>query len=122
MNSYTLHGDFDFDPRHEDCEYERPARRSYYSCSDGFCGALDCPRCSPGSYDQDENEEREEQSEAVVKRVTARKARYVGTPREIKPGDRVRIESWFTYKPKGPRTGYHHSYTRIAKGPAWGTN
>ena len=25
-------------------------RRRNLSCTDGFCGAEDCPRCRPGSY------------------------------------------------------------------------
>lgn len=28
----------------------RPRRRTYRSCADGFCGALDCPRCYPESW------------------------------------------------------------------------
>jgi hypothetical protein len=29
---------------------EMKRRRRYLSCTDGFCGAEDCPRCRPGSY------------------------------------------------------------------------
>lgn len=29
---------------------DEPRRRRYISCSDGFCGANDCPRCRPGNF------------------------------------------------------------------------
>lgn len=29
---------------------EQKRRRRNLSCTDGFCGADDCPRCRPGSY------------------------------------------------------------------------
>jgi hypothetical protein len=39
---------------------EMKRRRHNLSCSDGFCGADDCPKCRPGSYvfatEEDENE------------------------------------------------------------------
>ena len=37
----------------------------------------------------------------------------------IRKGDKVMVTSYFTYEKNGPRTGYHHSYTLIAKGPNW---
>jgi len=30
--------------------HEMKRRRRNLSCTDGFCGAEDCPRCRPGSY------------------------------------------------------------------------
>lgn len=31
-------------------EYYEPKRKSYPRCADGFCGATDCPRCSPERF------------------------------------------------------------------------
>lgn len=28
----------------------RPNKSRYTQCSDGFCGAIDCPRCSPERF------------------------------------------------------------------------
>lgn len=105
-----------------DCD-ERPARRRAYRCGGygsyyGHCGATDCETCYPGGSDR-EDEDREEEV-VISKTRTARKARYIGTSLEIRPGDTVRVVSGFSYKPGGPRTAYlPKSYTRIAKGPAW---
>jgi len=53
--------------------------------------------------------------------VIARKGRFEGTRREIKPGDKVTVTSGFTYEKGGPRTGYFRHYVRVGKGPAWNT-
>ena len=102
---------------------ERRMRRSRYSCGGyasytGHCGATDCSTCNPGGGDDEE--EQEEQETTTAKVVTARKARYEGTYREIRPGDRVRVTSGFAYKKDGPRTGYlPKRYHRVACGPNW---
>jgi len=97
--------------------------RSRYSCGGyasytGHCGAYDCSTCYPGGgYDE---EEPEEQEALTSKTVTARKGRYEGTAREIRPGDRVRVTSGFTYVEGGPRTGYlSKGYSRVSCGPNW---
>ena len=73
--------------------------------------------------DYSEDYEREpECSRLLEKVVTARKARNVRavqSPEEIRPGDRVRITSYFTFRPNGPRLRYFHLYERISKGPNW---
>lgn len=110
------HYDYDDAPR---------TRRTHtFNCGgwasyNGPCGAYDCASCYPGGCGS-ENTEPEEQETRTSRTVTARKARYVGTSREIRPGDKVRVTSGFTYEPNGRRTGYlPKRYQRIAKGPAW---
>jgi len=94
-----------------------------YSCSDGFCGAYDCVRCrGEAAYhcEDDEDDEDREEETSRSRIVTARKARFVGMPKhEIRPGDRVRVTSGFTYKVGGPRLRYFRRRARVAKGPAW---
>lgn len=93
-------------------------RRRTYSCTDRMCGALDCDNCYPGGgYDEDEEDEYGEVVTSKI--VTARKARFEGTSQEIRPGDRVQVESGFEYKVDGPRLGYFRRYRRFTKGPAW---
>lgn len=120
--------------RYDDDHYDRFAdeiaeeraarRRPRYRCGGfasyyGPCGATDCDSCYPGGgYDSDDAEP-EEQEKVVSKVVTARKARFVGMFGEIRPGDKVRVTSGFTYQPNGPRTGYFRRYSRVTKGPAW---
>lgn len=105
-----------------DYDYDRPARRNTYRCGGwasyyGPCGATDCESCYPGGCAEDEDREEEATTSRIVK---ARKARYVGTFREIRPGDKVRVTSGFNYQPGGPRTGYlPKDYHRVMKGPAW---
>jgi hypothetical protein len=36
-------------PTWDDCDEPRP-RRPQYRCSDGMCGAPDCPRCHPENF------------------------------------------------------------------------
>jgi hypothetical protein len=112
---------YDLDERDEDLDDLRSHHRGYncggWASFDGPCGALDCVSCHPEGMGEDE--EREEESTPKVRTVTARKARYVGKPNEIRPGDRVRETSWYTYIVGGARTGYFHEYKRLAKGPAW---
>ena len=107
-------------------EYPRKDALHSYDCYggahiDGPCGRPDCVTCGRKEKDEDNEERVEEElaSRVRVRRVTVRKSRFAGTYREIKVGDRVEVRSWFTYEEKGPRTGYSHVYTRIAKGPAW---
>ena len=98
-----------------------PPRRNGGGCGgyanySGHCGALDCCTCHPGGYD----EEPEDQEASTAKIVTARKARPAGPfGRDIRVGDRVLVESGFTFIPEGARTGYFRRYSRISKGPAW---
>lgn len=100
------------EPRHTR-RYNCGGFASYY----GPCGATDCESCYPGGSDEDEDRE---ETMTTSKVVTARKARFVGKPNEIRPGDRVRVTSGFTYKSGGERTGYlRKSYQRLSKGPAW---
>ncbi len=105
---------------------ERRMRRRYscggYASYTGHCGATDCATCYPGSWDQDDDEERIEEA-TTSKVVTARKARPGNTRTEIRPGDRVRVTSGFAYEVDGPRMGYlPKRYTRLAKGPNWNTD
>jgi hypothetical protein len=76
-----------------------------------------CDLCNYYADDVDPDEQ--EQTVETVKYVIARKARKVGTPSEIRPGDRVRVTSGFTYEPNGPRTGYFRHYRMVGRGPAW---
>lgn len=118
------YNDDDYDRFADEIAEERAARRrSRYRCGGfasyyGPCGATDCDSCYPGGgYGSDE--EPEEQEKVVSKLVIARKARFVGLPSEIRPGDKVRVTSGFTYTSNGPRTGYFRRYVRVSKGPAW---
>lgn len=93
---------------------------------DWGCYYRTCDRCgtryhaSEGGCECEDEEE--EESVFTTKIVTARKARFVGRPGEIRKGDTVKVTSGFTYKVGGPRTGYFvPSYTRMVKGPAWAT-
>ena len=51
---YSVNWDFDFNEDHieemRQESYEQRRRVRNLSCTDGFCGAYDCPRCRPGSY------------------------------------------------------------------------
>ena len=51
---YMVNWDFDFNEDHTEEmrqeRYEQRRRVRNLSCTDGFCGADDCPRCRPGSY------------------------------------------------------------------------
>lgn len=38
-------------PRDEDDESRPEKRRKIYRCKDRMCGALDCPTCNPGGYE-----------------------------------------------------------------------
>jgi hypothetical protein len=40
--------------------HEMKRRRRNLSCTDGFCGAEDCPKCRPGSYRFAQDEDGEE--------------------------------------------------------------
>lgn len=114
--------DTTFDRYDDRDEAEYAPRRRRYSCGgfasyNGPCGATDCRSCYPdgGQYEA-ESEAEERTSKVQVKVVTARKARpALG----IKVGDKVRVTSSYTYQVNGPRTGYTHSYVRVAKGPGW---
>ncbi len=90
-----------------------------YASYNGHCGATDCDTCYPGGRDE-EDEDRVEET-TTSKTVIARKARPGNSWRnEIRPGDKVRVTSGFSYTPGGPRLGYlPKTYQRIAKGPAW---
>ena len=37
-------------PRDYSEDYDEPKRKKYLRCADGFCGATDCPRCSPERF------------------------------------------------------------------------
>ena len=118
--------DRDEDYRYDAIEAAESFRsnRGGYRCSDRMCGATDCSHCYPGGCGEEESEDEDDEDTEYLchafKVVTARKARFVGTPREIKSGDRVRVRSGFSYKKGGARTGYlPRWYTRIVKGPAW---
>jgi len=103
-------------------EEQRRRRIRSMACRDGFCGAMDCPTCrgeSAYAYDESEEEEEEQESRRTQRVVTARKARFIGLPQEIRAGDKVSVTSWFSHKDGGARTGYHHWYHRLEKGPAW---
>lgn len=90
-----------------------------YACSDGMCGAVDCVTCrGPGAGDPEPQEQVEDYAR-TERVVTARKARYVGTPGEIRPGDRMRVVSGYGYIVGGPRTGHYRNYYRLERGPAW---
>lgn len=39
-------------------------RKPAGGCSDGFCGAEDCPTCFPNTWDQEREDEPEEEEEA----------------------------------------------------------
>lgn len=107
--------------------YDEPprTRRRRYSCGgfasyNGPCGAEDCESCHPHYGYEDDPEDEEEHDVTTSRVVTARKARYVGTTSEIRPGDRVQVTSGFSYKKNGPRTGYlPKTYKRIFCGPNW---
>ncbi len=91
-------------------------QRNRYRCSDGYCGATDCSRCYPGGCDDEAREE----DTTTSKVVTARKARYAGTASEIRPGDRVRVTTGFSYVVGGPRLKYNpRTYRRVSCGPNW---
>ena len=77
--------------------------------------------CSLPDYEDEDEEQEEAESIPVSKAVTTRRARFEGTSFEIRPGDRVLVRTWFTYKVSGPRLRYHRSYSRLEKGPAWAT-
>ena len=51
---YSVNWDFDFNEDHieemRQERYEQRRRVRNLSCTDGYCGAEDCPRCRPGSY------------------------------------------------------------------------
>jgi len=73
------------------------------------------------AYAEDWPDEEPSESEALTRYVTARKARYVGSPCEVREGDKVLVKSYFTYDEEThKRLAYHHSYSRVAKGSAWG--
>lgn len=56
----------------------------------------------------------------VVRYVADEAGKYIPVRETyIRKGDKVRVESYFTYQRGGARTGYHHSYSLIAKGPNW---
>lgn len=102
----------------QDREYDETPRRRRYSCNgyssySGPCGGYDCESCYPGG--EGEPEELEVSSRRIV---TVRKARYVGTPREVRPGDRAWVYRGFTYTRGGPRS-YFSVWTLLTKGPAW---
>jgi hypothetical protein len=81
----------------------------------GTAGLID-----PPEYDDEVEEDEETTGEtSIVTTVTARKSLYVGASCEIRPGDRVRVTTGFTYEKGGPRTGYFRQSYRVAKGPAW---
>ena len=75
-----------------------------YHASEGGCGCED---------------EKDDQETGYWKRVQARKARLIGTKKEIRPGDTVAVYSGFMYIIDGPRTGYFRNYYRKVKGPNW---
>jgi hypothetical protein len=51
-----LYNDEDYIDEMRQEMHEMRRRRRNLSCSDGYCGADDCPRCRPGSYQFEEEE------------------------------------------------------------------
>jgi hypothetical protein len=49
-----LYNDEDYIDEMRQEMHEMRRRRRNLSCSDGYCGADDCPRCRPGSYQFEE--------------------------------------------------------------------
>ena len=76
-----------------------------------------CSKCE----DPDMVHESKTQSKIVTARKARKATRFPRRP-EIRTGDKVKVDSWFEYELGGKRLGYRHTYTRVAKGPAWVPN
>lgn len=130
MYGYSRYGYSRYD--YEDARAEYAAemaeekRRTYkYNCGGfasyyGPCGASDCGSCRNGPPPWEEEEEEEEHDVRTVRIVIARAPRSeAGRARRekngIKPGDKIRVVSGFSYVEGGPRTGYYRYETLIEK-------